>query len=312
MFRFSVDPLTRIQTAIDKLEQGLTPAITSFGVLNEKHGNTPLLCALAWNRLEAAAALLRMDSNKIALNIKDNWPTCRNTPLVLAAKINATAVIAQLLAAGAAVNTKDYRDFTALHYACLYRNEEAIKILLANGARLDMEDAFGKLPLQYYLREITTADLRYTYGRSLDNPAYLHHVPDFDDQFYATKTKCYSSLRWYIAHVIVNGKLGLDVQIDGRSLYDWASACLARREPVDHAHVYEAMLACFCAARPLAQDEITLCLTPPKNVYEDYLDSMNPAYLNNNLFALVPKTSMRRDKEGYSTIELQSLFVLKN
>ena len=300
------DPLTKIETLIDQLEKGEKIEVDSFGPLNEKHGNTYLLCALAWNRLRAAKTLLQLDKNKIALNQKDSWPTCRNTPLILAAKINAAEMVGQLIEAGARTDEQDHRGFTALHYACIYRNEEAIRKLLDAGASLNLQDAFGKLPLQYYLREITPDDLAYRYGLSETDATRLNPYPDCNDAYYATYNKCYSSLRWYIAHVLVNTKIDQDVG-EGAKLQAYARASLNRRSPVDHAALYTAMLASFCAARPMIVRELAKQLKPSKADYAAYLDSYQPALTRSGLFGLIPDHSRHRDCHGRLSIEMQQL-----
>lgn len=135
---------------------------------HDKHGNTLLLLALAWNALTAATILLALDTDNIALYQRDTFLTAQNTPLLLAAKINATSLMALLLSKGAKPDEQDYRGFTALHYACIYRNDKAIALLLAYRADTGLKDAFGEYPKVYYDREIDIKELDYPYGLRRD------------------------------------------------------------------------------------------------------------------------------------------------
>ncbi|TAK75911.1 MAG: ankyrin repeat domain-containing protein, partial [Gammaproteobacteria bacterium] len=182
--------------------------IPTFGIEKRtKHRNSLLLHALAWNKLRAAAILIKLDLKKEALNAKDAWPTCLNTPLILAAKIGATGIIKELIALGAELDEQDHNGFTALHYACILRNHDAIETLLQKHAGSHLKDAFGKLPLDYYKMEISEADLSYRYGPSTKNPRMLAQVYDGRKNYFATEKKYFSALRWFIPHIIVNTQL---------------------------------------------------------------------------------------------------------
>jgi len=52
-------------------------------------------------------------------------------------------VVQRLVASGVSVNAQDEAGYSALHAACSYRNADVAAWLLANGARVDLEDADG-------------------------------------------------------------------------------------------------------------------------------------------------------------------------
>jgi len=218
---------------IDTLDKGLDCYDLPLGFfkknLNIKHNNNHLLEALAWNRKKAALKLIELDKNKKSLNVKDEFPSCKNTPLILAAKIDASEVLIKLIQSGANVNEKDYRGFTALHYACLLRNEIAIKHLLDAKADLQPIDAFGKYPYDYYCMRIFEEDISYAYGETNninwntetkycglifgETNRKLNAAWDWDNHYFSTRKKCLSALRWYITHIIVNNNLGRDESV---------------------------------------------------------------------------------------------------
>ena len=81
------------------------------------------------------------------------------TPLHLAIKpancLNATDILMRLLSERKLhVNWKDRKGFNALHYACIVRNEVAIEWLLRRGARMDVKDKQGKMPIDYAKEEV--------------------------------------------------------------------------------------------------------------------------------------------------------------
>jgi uncharacterized protein len=76
------------------------------------------------------------------------------TPLMLASVLGQRAIVASLLAAGAAVDATDDRGFTALFYGCYDPDEdrghpEVVELLLAAGADKEARIGFGVRPLMY-------------------------------------------------------------------------------------------------------------------------------------------------------------------
>lgn len=263
--------------------------ITSFARDDRsRHHNTYLLLALAWNYLRAASRLLDLDTEHAAINLADEWPSCRNTPLILAAKINAVTILKQLIDGGADLDRQDYRGYTALHYACFYRNDAAITLLLDAGASSYVRDAFDKLPQDYYAMQIVQDDLSYCYG---EVDGELRHIADNNNHYFATKNKCLSALRWYIAHWIENAACGGDLVIKGRSLLEWARYALKVRSPIYDAAIYKAMMNLFCDRRPRLNETILLRLQDACGKLNPYVEATFNKYY---LFALdlVPPSSI--------------------
>lgn len=269
-FDKKVDP----KIIIDHLEKDLPIEISTFGRLSadiEQHQNTYLLCALAWSRLTAAHRLLKIDRNNVALNLADCWPTSRSTPLLLAAKIGATSMMLELIERGADVNATDYRGFTALHYACMLRDNEAIEALLSAGAVTDSQDIFGEFPIKYYQSKIEENDFFYLYGygRHANGKFLLHEPWDKTSDYAATYCKALSAFRWFIAHILINKQMGqqtylLADELNAKSIHDHAKELLVARKPVMEAQLYEAMMRCFCEQRPNVDTTVVQMLKPAK------------------------------------------------
>ena len=129
---------------------------------NHQFKNTPLLWAIANSSLDTALTLL--DTEVItdqAIMQKQINETCEfgNSPLLLSikkgwehfdttrrCKLPQSTVAKRLLALGCEVNAKDKNGRTALHYACLHRNIEAIKALIEKGASFVITDNNGITP----------------------------------------------------------------------------------------------------------------------------------------------------------------------
>jgi hypothetical protein len=304
---------------IDKLEkmkddqmEALRQIIKTFGATKEKHRNTYLLHALAWNRLQAAKRLLALDEDKIALNLKDEWSTCSNTPLILAAKINATETMGRLIASGAKVNKQDYRGFTALHYACLLRNEEAIRMLIDANANIHFKDAFGNLPIDYYQMPIVAADLAYRYGGSPHQPGFLNAVPDKNKRYFATRKRPLSALRWFVPHIIVNHVLnkngGANEAKNENPLYHAAFISLKRRTPIYRADIYEAMMNYFCDHRPAINQALSNELMPMPGFINPYHEEHYDRHFSAlALFDRVSSPFVFNSEENKWEVELQEL-----
>lgn len=243
-----------------------------FGVdMLSFHKNTPLLYALAWNRLKAAERLLLLDTQNIALNLKDGFPSCLNTPLILAAKTHATTLLELLVAKGARLDEQDYRGFTALHYACMHRDEKAIEVLLKANANRHLRDAFGRLPYDYYVMTITEADLAYRYGLDPINPTSIKACYDKAQDYAATQKKCLSALRWYVHFIMVNRP----AMNDQRDLAQWH---IDRQMPVYHAVAYSNMMRAYVLGRPDNNLAIEGQLYPDKRVINSYTEEAFDAY----------------------------------
>ena len=83
------------------------------------------------------------------------------TPLHLAIKpancLNSTDILMRLLSERKLhVNWKDRKGCNALHYACIVKNKVAFEWLLRRGARMDVKDKQGKMPIDYAKEEVSS------------------------------------------------------------------------------------------------------------------------------------------------------------
>lgn len=154
-------------------------------------GNTPLLWAVANSSVSFALALLDLPET-FHVNVKSTIPSWGNTPLILSvakgwSHVNTEKkdqnsqkeLVLKLLQKGAEVNAVDAQGRSALHYACLHRNLEAIKTLVQAGAVWDIKDKKGQTPLDFCclclemakerLQIATGGPLNYTHTLEQDN-----------------------------------------------------------------------------------------------------------------------------------------------
>ena len=197
----------------DKEYKDALPFLRSFRHIAEnKHGNSLLHEAIAWNRTFAAVYIITLAAthDPDALKIKDLFPSSNSTPLILASKTgnNETALLLLGLSKSAGMlNQQDYIGNTALHYACLMRNNVLIEALLLKGAQANIRNDAGESPLECYETSAIEKDLAYYYGAAPGEPNLMHHVCDWDKEYQGTKKPCFSNYRWFLAHIITN--LGL-------------------------------------------------------------------------------------------------------
>lgn len=107
--------------------------------------NTPLHILIANEDHESALYLLQIAGDKIKYSITDSEG---KTPLIIAAKINSTEVAGEIIRQMkndlSALNAQDNQGMTALHYACLYGNEELAHLLLGQGAAVHLKNSEGR------------------------------------------------------------------------------------------------------------------------------------------------------------------------
>ena len=97
--------------------------------------------AAAVQRLATAEAVAAADADGV-------------TPLMLASRLGRREIVAQLLAAGAAVDAADERGYTALFHACYdpdadRGHPEVVEVLIEAGADKEAQIGFGVRPLMY-------------------------------------------------------------------------------------------------------------------------------------------------------------------
>lgn len=143
--------------------------ITSEDLLATFMGNTPLLWGVASSSVSFVLTLL--DSpDTTHVNVKSTTSRYLNTPLILSIAKGYThvptegeennsqmAIVTKLLQKGAEVNAIDVHGRTALHYACLHRNYEAITALVNAGATWNIKDTNSQTPLDLCCMNYKTA-----------------------------------------------------------------------------------------------------------------------------------------------------------
>ena len=104
-------------------------------------------------------------------------------PLHAAAAAGQAEVVRQLLAAGAALDSRDDRDRTPLHYAAQAGKEATVQVLLAAGAALAGRDDLDRTPLHYAAQAGEEATVQVLLAAGADvaagdwrNETPLHHA----------------------------------------------------------------------------------------------------------------------------------------
>jgi hypothetical protein len=104
-------------------------------------GFTPLMMALHWNHSDIAEFLL--DAGAIPTDDAPPW----GSALRIAVHEGRRTIVSRLLRAGAKIDLVETRSGrTALHEAVMYRNYEAIEVLISGGASIKARSKDGKTP----------------------------------------------------------------------------------------------------------------------------------------------------------------------
>ena len=177
---------TKFLQDIDWSNEDLTISALESGVMNQ----SILMDGLANSSNETVLALLEA-TPCISRYINLKEPYRGNTPLILStskgwsysrdndkSKVPHSVVIKKLIEKGAHVNATDAYGRTALHYAYLHRDKEAINYLIQHGALVNVKDLQGQTPLQYLsydyqqaqiiLEKATGGRINCTYGLDAD------------------------------------------------------------------------------------------------------------------------------------------------
>ncbi|KAI9040298.1 uncharacterized protein KD926_008388 [Aspergillus affinis] len=93
---------------------------------------------------------------------------------MLAAETGNLLIMQSLITSGADINSKDYSERTALHFAALYGREDIAKLLLENGADLDAIDQRGYTALMLAVENLQHAmlELLLDQGASLEEKSH--------------------------------------------------------------------------------------------------------------------------------------------
>ncbi len=168
-------------------------------LLKTYSGNTPLLWGIANSSVSFVLALLNLPDTK-HVNIKSTCRNYLNTPLILSMSKGWThlatqgrernyqkAIAIKLLQKGAEVNALDVSGRTALHYACLHRNFDAIIALVKAGADWNIEDRNSQTPMDFCCTDYETASQILqvaTGGRKGETYTLVKYNFDSCDMFY--------------------------------------------------------------------------------------------------------------------------------
>lgn len=117
--------------------------------------NTILLHAIASKDTEIISKLLQHPQFNSLIDISDTGNIAKNSPLLLAIKSNMLDLAIELLNRGAAVHQCDASGHTALHYACLFRYNDVITLLLDRGADKDKLAESSTYPEAYMKHDAT-------------------------------------------------------------------------------------------------------------------------------------------------------------
>lgn len=171
-------------------------------------GNTPLLWGIANSSVDFVLALLDLpDTTHVKTKSTNDH---LNTPLILSVSKGWTHVATQgkkrgvqmdiarkLLHKGAEVNAVDADGRTALHYACLHRNVDAIKTLVEAGADWNIEDKNHQKPLDFCVKSYETASkiLEFATGGIKDYTyTLIRDNFDLSDVFYQSLSSLYDQV----------------------------------------------------------------------------------------------------------------------
>ncbi len=182
----------------NKCEYLQDETISSANLLTTFAGNTPLLWGVANSSINFVLELLN-SSDTTHVNMKST-SYLKNTPLILSVSKGGThirtnqsdgksqmAIAKKLLENGAETNAVDADGRTALHYACLHRNMEAIVALVTAGSHWETKDKSNHSPLDFCCLDVITASKilsRATGGEKNDTFTLVESHFDSNNDFY--------------------------------------------------------------------------------------------------------------------------------
>jgi len=105
-----------------------------------------LIAAMAGDRENVSLLLAKATDANRKMNLIGMFPT---SPLFAAVVYGDPDILTLLIKGGAKVDETDPDQMTALHWAALSNHAEAVKALIAGGAKVNAVDAFGYTPPLY-------------------------------------------------------------------------------------------------------------------------------------------------------------------
>ena len=95
---------------------------------------------------EIIQSLLSGDKNTALIHL-NTFDKDGRSPLFYSLLLDDTALLNELILAGANINQQDKQGWATLHHAIQRRNLPAIGLLLKSGANLEIKDVYGNTPL---------------------------------------------------------------------------------------------------------------------------------------------------------------------
>lgn len=152
--------------------------------------NSPLLTAIAMHdRNLAAFYIAEINENGKAevlatLSQKDTGIECQNTPIVLALKKGMNEIALMLIKSGADVNMLCRNDESALHWACMLRENEVVSALLEHEAFTDIRNSYGHTPFDYYQYQIRYIDVTNPFTTYPATRVLTANMREFSDLYF--------------------------------------------------------------------------------------------------------------------------------
>lgn len=120
----------------------------------DKDGNTPLVYAIIYNRINSINALLDDKHHKVDLNIQNNKKDTTLNILLKTKKIdffNKIKLVRKFIELGSNPNIKNHNGNTALHIATLFGNKDLVKTLILSYRNIDINSLNNKGRTPIYL-----------------------------------------------------------------------------------------------------------------------------------------------------------------
>lgn len=157
-----------------ELEMSISGKPINLKERSGEFGNTPIIDAIISNNKILAKEYINQ-ADLEALNMADLQPQCLNTPLILAIKMGWEDIAIDLIKKGVNIHLTAADGFTALHYACLTRQDAVITALLAKGAKPDLQTEFKATARDYYLYNFSSLDNEGSYRIMQGTRPILQH-----------------------------------------------------------------------------------------------------------------------------------------
>lgn len=171
-----------------------------FTLRDESYGNTVLHTAIINSDATTALDILNTQGVNSIINVK----ALGNTALILAIKRGMIDVALQISNNTIAdLNSRDSKGFTALHWACMLKQDALIQKLLVNGATISEGTMISVTPTDLY-RDNTNYSTTFT---AYANNRHSRFSEGPDDRIYVSSNRiaaCYSDLIFHTRELCIN------------------------------------------------------------------------------------------------------------